>query len=225
MVVRLVVNTAAWIAIMGALLFGAAGTVHWPAAWAFLAEMAVLGTGSGLWLARHDPALLEERLSVFVQRGQTHWDQVFMVCAGFGWTAWLVLMGLDAQRFHWSAVPSSLQALGGAGMAVSIVFVCFVFRENSFASPVVKIQRERGHRVIDTGPYAFVRHPMYSGAIVYLAGMALLLGSWWGLACVPLITAGLGYRAVREEGVLAAQLPGYDAYVARVRYRLIPYVW
>lgn len=225
MIARLIINTGGWLVLMGALLFAAAGTIHWPAGWVFLAEMALLGIGSGLWLARRDPALLAERMSLFVQRGQARWDQVFMTCAGLVWLAWMVLLALDAQRFQWSVVPLWLQVLGGVGMAVSIVFVCFVFRENSYASPVVKVQRERGHHVIDTGPYAYVRHPMYSGAIVYLAGMALLLGSWWGVACVPLLAAGLGYRAVREERTLAAQLGGYDAYLTRVRYRLVPYVW
>jgi protein-S-isoprenylcysteine O-methyltransferase Ste14 len=225
MVARLFANTAGWVIAMGAVLFGAAGTVRWPAGWAFLAEMSVLAIGSGLWLARRDPALLAERLSLFVQRGQSRWDQIFIVCAGLVWIAWLVLMGLDARRFHGSAMPSWLQGLGGAGLAVSIVLVCFVFRENTFASPVIKIQRERGHHVIDTGPYAHVRHPMYSSAILYLACMALLLGSWWGLVCIPLFAAGLGMRALREERVLAEQLPGYDAYRSRVRYRLIPYVW
>ncbi|TKC92553.1 isoprenylcysteine carboxylmethyltransferase family protein [Trinickia terrae] len=225
MIARLIISTLGWMVFMGACLFGAAGTFDWPAGWTFLVEMGLLSIGSGAWLARHDPELLAERLSVFVQRGQSRWDQVFMICAAVAWVAWLVLMGLDAMRFHGSVAPSWLQGLGGALLALSILFVCFVFRENSYASPVVKIQSERGHKVIDTGPYAYVRHPMYSGAIVYLVGMALLLGSWWGLACVPLITAGLGYRAVREEGLLAERLAGYDAYMLRVRYRLVPYVW
>jgi protein-S-isoprenylcysteine O-methyltransferase Ste14 len=224
-IARLVVNTLAWVASMGALLFGAAGTTRWPAGWTFLVEMTVLSLASGVWLAQRDPELLAERMTIFVQRGQKRWDQIFMMSAAVAWIVWLVLMGFDARRFHWSEMSSWLQGIGGALMAASIYFVCLVFRENSFASPVVKIQSERGHKVIDTGPYAWVRHPMYSSAILYLVGMALLLGSWWGLAFVPVIVAGLGYRAVREEGVLAEQLAGYDAYRSRVRYRLVPYVW
>ncbi|WP_206995124.1 methyltransferase family protein [Trinickia mobilis] len=225
MIPRLIVSTLGWVLGMGALLFGAAGTTRWPAGWAFLVEMTLLSLASGIWLARRDPALLAERMSIFVQRGQKRWDQIFMMCAAVAWIVWLALMGLDARRFHWSDVPLWLQGIGGAMMAASIYLVCLVFRENSFAAPVVKIQSERGHKVIDTGPYAYVRHPMYSSAILYLVGMALLLGSWWGLAFVPIIVAGLGYRAVREEGVLAEELTGYDAYMARVRYRLVPYVW
>jgi len=100
-----------------------------------------------------------------------------------------------------------------------------VFRANSFAAPVVKIQSERGHKVSDMGPYAYVRHPMYAAALLFLIGMPLLLGSWWGLACVPLLIAGFGYRAVLEERMLAAQLEGYAEYAARVRYRFVPYIW
>jgi protein-S-isoprenylcysteine O-methyltransferase Ste14 len=122
-------------------------------------------------------------------------------------------------------VPFVLSVLGALGIAVCIVFTLFVFRANSFAAPVVKVQTERGHRVIDFGPYAVVRHPMYAGAILYLAGTPLMLGSWLGLACVPFMVVGLGYRAVLEERMLAGQLEGYASYMERVRYRLVPYLW
>jgi protein-S-isoprenylcysteine O-methyltransferase Ste14 len=100
-----------------------------------------------------------------------------------------------------------------------------VFRANSYAAPVVKIMTERGHKVSDSGPYAYVRHPMYAWAILFLVGTPLLLGSFWGLVCVPLLVVGLAYRAVLEERMLCAQLAGYAEYAARVRYRFVPYVW
>jgi protein-S-isoprenylcysteine O-methyltransferase Ste14 len=98
-------------------------------------------------------------------------------------------------------------------------------RENSFAAPVVKIQRERGQTVITTGPYSIVRHPFYTGALVYLAGTSLLLGSWWGLLAVPAVGVLLAIRIGIEEKALRAGLEGYDDYARRVRYRLIPLVW
>ena len=98
-------------------------------------------------------------------------------------------------------------------------------KANSYAAPVVKIQTARGHRVVSDGPYAIVRHPMYGGALLLIVGTPLLLGSWWGLATVPVIVLLLGIRAVMEERTLARELDGYADYAARVRYRLIPGIW
>jgi protein-S-isoprenylcysteine O-methyltransferase Ste14 len=106
------------------------------------------------------------------------------------------------------------------------MYLCYLtFRENSYAAPVVKIQRERGHRVVSTGPYAHIRHPMYAGALLFFIGTPLLLGSWWGLVAAPVIAAMLAVRAALEERTLADELPGYRDYTARVRYRLIPGIW
>jgi len=100
-----------------------------------------------------------------------------------------------------------------------------VFRENSFAAAVVKVQSERGHHVISTGPYALVRHPMYTSALVFFVGSALLLGSWWGVAMTPVFAILFGIRTRIEENTLTTGLPGYADYAARVRYRLVPGVW
>jgi protein-S-isoprenylcysteine O-methyltransferase Ste14 len=225
MIKRLVVQMVIWFFFMAALLFGAAGTVRWAAGWWYLLEWAVLGMWLGLWLARHDPALLAERLAPVVQRDQKRWDKLFIVYVGVVWTGWMILMGLDGGRYHWSTVPAWLQVLGAVGIFVSIYACRFIFRANSFAAPVVKIQSERGHKVSDTGPYAYVRHPMYAAALPFLAGLPLLLGSWWGLAGALLLAGGLAWRAVHEERELIGQLEGYDAYAARVRYRFVPYLW
>ncbi|HZZ12605.1 MAG TPA: isoprenylcysteine carboxylmethyltransferase family protein [Paraburkholderia sp.] len=226
MIARLILQTVVWLAGMGALLFGAAGTLDWPAAWWYLTEMGVLSVWVGLWLARHDPALLAERLAPFVQAQQSRWDRFFMMGVALMWSAWLVLMGLDAMRFHGSApLPVWLVSLGSLCIFLCIVMCRNVFAANSYAAPVVKIQADRGHKVIDSGPYAYVRHPMYGAALLLFVGTPLLLGSWWGLACVPVLVAGLAWRAVREERVLAAQLDGYTGYMARVRFRLVPFIW
>jgi len=225
MITRLVVQMTLWFAFMAALLFGGAGTLRWASGWWFLLEWAALGMWLGLWLARYDPGLLAERLAPIVQPKQSRWDRVFMIYVGIVWTAWMILMGLDGGRFHWSVVPGWLQAVGALGIFLCIYACRFVFRANSFAAPVVKIQAERGHKVCDTGPYAWVRHPMYAAALPFLAGTPLLLGSWWGLAGVPLLMAGIAYRAVREERMLREQLEGYAEYAARVRYRFVPYIW
>ncbi|WP_144137591.1 methyltransferase family protein [Paraburkholderia sp. BCC1884] len=226
MIARLIVQTVIWLAGMSALLFGAAGTFAWPAAWWYVIELGALSLWIGLWLARHDPGLLAERLAPIVQPQQSRWDRVFMVSVAVLWCAWLVLMGLDAMRFHWSApMPVVLVSLGSLCVALCLFMCRFVFRANSYAAPVVKVQASRGHKVIDSGPYAHVRHPMYSSALFLFVGTPLLLGSWWGLACVPIMVAGIGWRAVREESVLAAQLDGYTDYMARVQFRFVPYIW
>jgi protein-S-isoprenylcysteine O-methyltransferase Ste14 len=122
-------------------------------------------------------------------------------------------------------MPVWFNALGGVLVILGFLGTMRVFQENSFAAPVVRLQSERGQHVIDTGPYALVRHPMYAAALLYLAGMPLLLGSWYGLAVVPLFLVGLAPRAVAEEKLLNRELPGYAEYMARVRYRLIPGIW
>jgi len=225
MIARLIIQTVLWLAGMGAVLFGAAGTLAWPGAWWYLCEMGVLGLWIGVWLARYDPALLAERLGSFVQREQSAWDKFFMACVAVAWCAWLVLMGLDAVRFHWTSISPSLQVVGVLAILVSMVAMRAVFRANSYAAPVVKIQAERGHKVSDSGPYAYVRHPMYAWAILFLLGTPLVLGSWVGFFCVPVLVAGLGYRAVLEERMLCERLEGYAEYAARVKYRFVPYLW
>ena len=141
------------------------------------------------------------------------------------WMSQYVLIGLDAVRFHWSDVPLWLQVVGGLGIAFGFYACHVVLMTNTFAAPVVKIQSERKHQVISNGPYAYVRHPMYSGAVWLIVGTPLLLGSWYGLLWSAALIALLGYRAVLEENTLKAELEGYDAYAARVRYRLVPGVW
>lgn len=222
---RFVVQTSAWLAFMGQLLFYPAGNWHWPHAWAFLAIFALGSVGFGAWLLRRDPALLASRLGPLVQRGQPLWDKVFVLTFVLIWCAWLMLMAVDAQRWHTSDVPLWLNVAGGTLLVVGFFATVLVFRENSFAAPVIRVQSERGQRVIDTGPYAVVRHPMYAAAILYLVGIPLLLGSWLGLLVVPLMIAGMAPRAVLEERLLRRELQGYADYTTRVRYRLIPGVW
>jgi len=138
--------------------------------------------------------------------------------------SWFLVIGFD-ERMHASHVPTALQAMGLAMLLGSAGFIMWVMHENSFAVPVVKLQTERDHRVVSTGPYAWVRHPMYSGSVLFFAGAPLLLGSWWGVAMLPLFTALFAIRTRIEERALIAGLPGYADYAARVRYRLLPGLW
>src|SRR6478672_8816155 len=210
---------------MGALLFLSAGTLDWPGAWIFMAEFVIGGLAVTLWLARHDPGLLKERMNAPFQKDQVFWDKVFMAFIIVVWFSWLVLMALDAKRWSLSQMPEALNYAGAVLIPIGFFLVWLTFRENSFAAPVIKIQKERGQRVTSTGPYRIVRHPMYAGATLYMIGMPLLLGSWYGLATVPLLIASLATRIGIEERMLRGEFPDYAAYAARVRYRLVPRVW
>ena len=224
MIAKLLLQNLIWIVVMGALLFVPAGTPRWPAAWVFLSTIAILGISCGLWLARTDPALLAERMHPMMQRDQPAADKKFMLAFGFVALIWFLAIGLD-HRFHGARIPAALQAPGWAMLLFSGGFIMWVMRENSFAAPVVKLQAERGHRVVSSGPYAFVRHPMYSGTILFLVGAALLLGSWWGVVLSPLFALLFAIRSRIEERALLAGLPDYADYMARVRYRLVPGLW
>jgi protein-S-isoprenylcysteine O-methyltransferase Ste14 len=224
MIPKLLLQNLIGIVAMGALLFVPAGTLHWPAAWVFLGTIAILGIAGGLWLAKTDPALLAERLNPMMQKDQPAADKKFMLVFGFVALIWFLAIGLG-RRMHGSDVPVALQALGFAMLLFSTGFIMRVMRENSFAAPVIKLQTERGHRVVSSGPYAFVRHPMYTGVLVFFVGAPLLLGSWWGVAMAPLFAVLFAVRAGIEERALIAGLPGYADYTRRVRYRLVPGLW
>ena len=225
LIVLLLVEMAATMVVIGGLLFGAAGTFDWPSGWAYLGVFLVMGLGVSLWLADFDPGLLRERLSSPYQKGQKAFDRIFMSAVMVVYVAWTVLMGLDARRFGWSHVPSAAQIAGGVLMVVSFLGVAWVFATNSFAAPVVRIQAERGQTVVDTGPYARVRHPMYAFAALQFVGGPLMLGSWWGLAMAAVGYLGLSWRIFGEERALRDELAGYDDYARRVRWRLLPGVW
>jgi protein-S-isoprenylcysteine O-methyltransferase Ste14 len=132
-------------------------------------------------------------------------------------------MVLD-HRFRWSpGVPAFLSLFGDALAVLGVVVYFLVIKENRYAASTIEVVE--GQTVVSTGPYAIVRHPMYSGAILVLLGAPLALGSWWGLLFAPLFIAWFAWRLLDEERFLRLNLPGYDAYMRAVRYRLVPHVW
>jgi protein-S-isoprenylcysteine O-methyltransferase Ste14 len=221
---RLITQNAIWVATLGVLLFVPAGTLRWPAAWLFLVLLGGLGLVGGLWFAKANPGLLAERMQPMMQKDQPKADKIFMMVLGPIAMIWLIVMGLD-QRYQWSGMSLGVQIFGLALFVLSLVISFWVMQENTFAAPVVKIQADRGHQVIRSGPYAFVRHPMYSGVIFFFLGVALLLGSWWGAAITPIFIGLFAVRSVIEEKTLIAGLQGYRDYVEQVRYRLVPGIW
>jgi protein-S-isoprenylcysteine O-methyltransferase Ste14 len=225
MIAKLIIQTLVVYAITAALLFVAAGTWRWPQAWVFIFEMTATGIAVGVWLARHDPGLMAERMSSPIQRGQAAADKVFMLCLFIAWPAWLAFMALDSMRYRLSHLPPWIQVVGALLILAAMYFFYRTFRENSFAAPVVKIQKERGQTVVTTGPYSLVRHPMYAGASLLFFGIPMLLGSGYGVALVPAWLLLLMLRIPLEERVLRENLDGYDDYARRVRWRLLPGIW
>jgi protein-S-isoprenylcysteine O-methyltransferase Ste14 len=225
MLAKVAISLVVEVILFAALLFGGAGTWRWPEAWLFLFLFAAGASAQCLWLARHDPALLAERMKMRRQKEQPFWDRIFLLLLVPLFFIWLGVMGLDSVRFHLVRLPLWLEALGLVGTLLSFWGLFAVFRTNTFLAPVVKIQAERGQRVIDTGPYALVRHPMYAFAGLYLLATALLLGSVFGLVAGLLLTGAFAVRIPLEERVLLAGLAGYDDYRRRVRWRLLPGVW
>ncbi|MGE5368130.1 MAG: methyltransferase family protein [Chloroflexota bacterium] len=225
MLSRLFIQTFMWIALMAALLFVPAGTAAWPEAWIFLGIIGAIGSAAGLWFARHDPGLLRERLASPLQTGQPTWDKVILLLFFTLYLASFVVMGLDAVRWQTTVMPVWVEASGAACILASYAIIWRVLVENSFAAPVVRIQEERGQRIVMTGPYAIVRHPMYGGATLFLFGTPLLLGSAFGLVFASLLVVLLAIRSILEERALADRFPDYAAYREKVRYRFVPHVW
>lgn len=207
------------------LIFLPAGSLDWPEGWIFFFLFAGCSAATGLWLQRVDPALLAERMKSPFSRDQRLRDRVVIGAILFGLAAWLAFMGLDARRFAWSQMPRWAEVLGAVLLLAGFLGCAAVLKANSFASVAVRLQPERGQRVISSGPYAVVRHPMYAATLLLMLGMPLLLGSLWGLFGLPLLVPLLVLRLRGEETMLVDGLPGYRDYAARVPYRLLPGLW
>jgi protein-S-isoprenylcysteine O-methyltransferase Ste14 len=221
-------NARAWLALavlaaaLGLLLFGAAGTMRYWQAWVYLSVFLGASLLTTLYLMRKDPALLERRMrgGPFAEKEAT--QRRIMAFTSLGFIALLVVPALD-RRFGWSSVPVYGVVAGDVLVAVGLYLVFLVYRANTFASATIEVAVEQ--KVITTGPYAFVRHPMYASASLYTFGTPLALGSYWGFLALAAMMPFLIWRLVDEEKVLARDLPGYTEYQQRVRHRLVPLIW
>ena len=225
LLLNLLVQTIVWFGLMGVIIFVAAGTTDYAGGWLYLGEMVAVSVVLGLHMVRVDPGLLRERLKGPVQRDQPLADKLVLIPVLFLMFGGIGFMAADAARWHRSMMTPSVQWAGCGLLLAAILFMYWTMRANTFAAPVVKIQKDRGQAVITTGPYAIVRHPLYLGALFYLAGTSLVLGSWWGLATVPILALLLGIRIGIEEKALRMGLEGYDDYTRRMRWRLVPLIW
>lgn len=218
--IRLVVSTI----FFGALLFVLAGTVAWPAAWVYLALVTVsLGVYSTILLRLH-PELIQERSKP--PGDAKKWDKPFVALVGVvGPLALLAVCGLD-RRFGWTRpLPAWVTVVGLLAVAAGHALTNCAVAANRFFSAIVRIQRDRGHTVVESGPYRMIRHPAYLGSILHMFGTGFALGSWWGVDVAAVLSLVLAFRTALEDRTLNRELEGYAAYAARVRFRLLPGIW
>jgi protein-S-isoprenylcysteine O-methyltransferase Ste14 len=205
-----------------AFIFLPSGTWHYWQGWLFIAVFAVSTIGFTVHLALHDRPLLERRMNAGPQH-EKEWSQKIIVSLILlAFLIFVILPPLD-YRLGLSPVPACLSLLGNLLIVLSFLFIFWVLKVNSYAAANISVADD--HKVIDTGPYAYVRHPMYAGALWLFVGMPLALGSWLTICLVPLILSALCWRLLDEEETLRRDLAGYNEYASRVRHRLIPYVW
>ena len=207
---------------MAALLFGVPWTFDYWQAWVFLAVYFSASILITIYLMKSDRELLERRMRGGPLAEKETAQKIIMMFASIGFVALLVVPALD-RRFGWSQMPTSIVIVGNILIALGWLAIYRVFRENSFTSATIELAQDQA--VISSGPYALVRHPMYTGALAMLVGIPIALGSWWGLVAFGVMTFALIWRIFDEERFLVRNLTGYAAYKEKVRYRLIPYLW
>ena len=208
--------------IVGALIFLPAGTLNYWQAWLFTTVFFACSLAITVYLAINDPKLLERRMRAGPSAETEPSQKIIMVVALLSLAALPVLSAID-YRLGWSQVPSGIVILGNMLIVIAYLGFYVVFRENTYGAATIQVAE--GQKVVSTGPYAVIRHPMYSWALVMLLGIPLALGSWWGLLMLVPAVAGIVWRLQDEESFLAKNLPGYTEYKRKVPHRLVPFVW
>jgi protein-S-isoprenylcysteine O-methyltransferase Ste14 len=209
--------------LLAAILFPASGRADWGGAWVLLGALFICVALNLAVLITRQPELLAYRLQL--ERGARQWDKVLSALLASLLVLALVVAGMDA-RCHWSPpLPGSLRLAAVVLLVAGDFLLLWAMAVNRFFSKIVRIQRERGQRVVSVGPYRYVRHPGYVGWILMSAALPLILGSLWALVPVGLAVAGMVVRTALEDRMLRADLEGYEEYAGRVRYRLLLGIW
>jgi len=215
-----------YLAFFPVILFVLAGDWRWIEGWLFSVIFLLMSFGTLVYLYFHDPELLVERFGSPVQEGQKPWDKVLLSLFFLEFLVWFAIMPLDARRLGWSPTfPLSIKIAGTLLLLLASFLLFEALKENTFAAPVVKMQKERGQKVISTGLYSIVRHPMYAGATLLFISAPLLLGSVYGLIMGFVLIVTIAIRSVGEEAMLKQELPGYREYMQKVKWRMIPFIF
>ena len=207
---------------LGILLFAPPWTLNFWQAWVFLFVFSASAALITVYLWKKDPKLLERRMKAGPGAEKEKSQRLIQLFASAAFTGMIILPAFD-RRFAWSDMPAFLAIAGDVLVALGFLVIFFVFKENPFTAAIIEVAAEQ--KVISTGPYALIRHPMYAGALIMLLGTPLALGSWWGLLTFIPITLIIVWRLLDEERFLSKYLEGYSEYQKKVRYRLIPFVW
>ncbi|MGO9378513.1 MAG: methyltransferase family protein [Dissulfurispiraceae bacterium] len=221
-------NAQAWLSlvvltvVMALLLFIPAGTIDYWQAWVYLLIFMGSSLLTTLYLMKKDQALLNRRMRGGPTAEKRRTQKLIMLCMSICFIALLVVPALD-HRFRWSAMPLSCVIVGDVFVAIGFYFIFLIYKENTFTSATIEVAD--GQKVISTGPYAIVRHPLYASSLLYLVGTPLALGSFWDLLTLSAMMPFLIWRLYDEESFLAGNLPGYTEYQKKVRHRLIPFIW
>jgi protein-S-isoprenylcysteine O-methyltransferase Ste14 len=203
-------------------LFFPAGSLDYWQAWIYWLVFSGCVTAISVYFMKKDPILIANRLKSGPTAEKQNIQKITQVFVTIFFIMLLLVPAFD-HRFQWSNVPWSLAIIADVLVAVGLLIVFLVFKENSYTSTTIEVKEEQ--KVISTGPYGIVRHPMYSGALLMLFFTPLALGSFWGLIIFPPMLTAIAFRLVEEEKFLTKNLRGYSNYCRKVRRRLIPFIW
>jgi protein-S-isoprenylcysteine O-methyltransferase Ste14 len=220
--VRGVLANLITLVILLACMFIPAGTLNYWQAWVFAAVFEVSAQALGIYFLMHDRKLVERRMNIGPMAERRPGQKLISALFMLGFIGFVMLPAFD-HRLGWSPVAPAVSIIANAMIVLSFLLFFVVMKSNSYAASTIQV--EEGQPVVSTGPYAYVRHPMYSGALILVAVMPLALGSWWSVLLVVPFFPVLVWRILDEEMFLRTSLPGYDEYMQRVRYRLVPWVW
>lgn len=220
--IRILVLSLIGLVVFGLLLFLPAWTFNYWQAWVFIAVFTISTTIPSIYLLLKNPVVLERRMHAGPAAETRTMQKIIISGAFLLLPAMMVLSAFD-HRFGWSPVPAAVSVIGDALVAIGLGITWLVVTQNSYAASNITV--EAGQKVISTGLYGFVRHPMYVGVLIMMAGIPLALDSWWGLVILIPGVIGLIFRILDEEKMLKQELEGYSEYTHKVHYRLVPYVW
>lgn len=221
--IRLIISSIAGLGLFVAIIFWPAGRIDWLAGWLYFGILSASLLINFVYLRRVNPGLIEHRLRF--PKGTKGWDKIWATLFTPAFLAIYVIAGFDAVRFEWSTMPTWLWPLGLVLFILGTALFTWAMGVNPFFEKTVRIQTERGHHVIDTGPYGLIRHPGYLGFFGWSLSAPLLLGSWWAFLPALVSIISLVIRTALEDRTLRKELTGYEEYTSRVRYRLLPGIW